>query len=118
MPNSATFAHVVIDCADPDRLASFWSPMLGVAVHARWMQYVMLEPTMEGGPAFAFQKVAEAKAGKNRVHVDLTVDDLEAETARAKDLGATFVDEHSEPNIVTARVMADPEGNEFCFITG
>lgn len=116
MPNSATFAHVVIDCADPVRLASFWSAMLGAPVHARWKQYVMLEPTLEGGPAFAFQKVAEAKAGKNRVHVDLTVDDLEAETARAAGLGATFIEEHSEPNAVTARVMADPEGNEFCLV--
>lgn len=115
MPNSATFAHVVIDCADPDRLASFWSAMLGVAVEGKWKQYVMLESTVAGGPALAFQRVPEAKAGKNRVHVDLTVDDLEAESSLACELGATVVDEHVDV-AVTARIMNDPEGNEFCLV--
>jgi hypothetical protein len=31
------------------------------------------------------------------------------------ELGGATVEEHSEGG-VTARVMADPEGNEFCFV--
>jgi hypothetical protein len=35
----------------------------------------------------AFQKVPGAKAGENRVHFDVDVDDLDAATARIGELG-------------------------------
>ncbi|MET8979016.1 VOC family protein [Streptomyces sp. NPDC004539] len=69
----------------------------------------------DGVPALVFQRVGEAKTGKNRVHVDLTVADLEAATRHPLALGALVVDETIEDG-VTARVMADPEGNEFCLV--
>ena len=84
-------SHLVIDCTDADRLAEFWSEALGVEVAARWHQYVMLTPTSEGAPAVAFQEVPEPKQGKNRVHVDLEVADLDEASARdrgARRLGA------------------------------
>ncbi|MGW0703121.1 VOC family protein [Streptomyces sp. NPDC002867] len=108
-------SHIVMDCADPERLAAFWSDLVGVQIKTRWRQYVILAPSGDGVPALVFQRVGEAKMGKNRVHVDLTVVDLEAATRHALALGALVIDETTEDG-VTARVMADPEGNEFCFV--
>src|SRR5437899_1679643 len=46
-----------------------------------------------------------AKTVKNRVHLDLTADDLDGERARLVELGA---------RVVTGVMLRDPEGNEFC----
>jgi predicted enzyme related to lactoylglutathione lyase len=62
------------------------------------------------------QQVPEAKQGKNRMHLDLHVEDLESATARAVELGASQVDEHRRPTFMW-RVFQDPEGNEFCIAT-
>ena len=108
-------AHIVIDCHDPQALAAFWSAALGVPVAYEWHQYVMLGVTGDGHPGLAFQRVPEPKQGKNRVHLDLTVDDLDRSQASVEALGGTFVEEHGEAS-VTVRVMADPEGNELCLV--
>ena len=108
-------SHLVIDCTDADRLAVFWSEALGVEVAARWKQYVMLTTTVDGGPALAFQEVPEPKQGKNRVHVDLEVADLEEAWARVEALGGTVIEDHEEDD-VHVRVVADPEGNELCLV--
>lgn len=108
-------SHIVLDCADPERLAAFWSQLVDVQVKTRWSQFVVLEPSADGSPALVFQRVGEVKTGKNRVHVDLTVADLDAATSHALALGAHVIDETTEDG-VTARVMADPEGNEFCLV--
>lgn len=110
-----TFAHVVIDCADPERLAEFWSQALGVEVAMRWHQYVILHGAGESQPGLAFQRVPEPKAGKNRVHLDLMVDDLDRAQARVEALGGRFLETHAE-SAVAVRVMADPEGNELCLV--
>ena len=109
------FAHVVVDCHDPGRLAGFWSQVLGVDVAYEWHQYVILKSGAAGHPALAFQKVPEPKAGKNRVHLDVAVDDLDTAQARVEALGGSFVVEHGEDS-VTVRIMADPEGNELCLV--
>jgi predicted enzyme related to lactoylglutathione lyase len=107
--------QVTIDCADPDRLAGFWSALLGVEVLGRQHQYVHLAAQPSRGVGLAFQKVADPRAGKNRVHLDFLVDDLEAATAHAVELGATKL----EPHTMDGHhwwVVADPEGNELCLI--
>lgn len=109
------FAHIVIDCLDPERVATFWSGALGVPVQYRWHQYVMLKPTAGGHPGLAFQGVPEGKQGKNRVHLDLAVDDLDRAQRAAEALGGTLLHEHQQDG-VTVRVMADPEGNELCLV--
>ncbi|CAL9557258.1 VOC family protein [Streptomyces sp. enrichment culture] len=67
------------------------------------------------GRRLLFQRVPEAKTGKNRVHLDVHSTDggREAEVARLEALGASVVRRVKEQGGEWA-VMADPEGNEFC----
>jgi hypothetical protein len=62
-----------------------------------------------------FLEVPEAKAGKNRLHLDLSPDDQAAEVERIRDLGAmpVSVGQSGDEDWV---VLADPEGNEFCVL--
>lgn len=66
-------------------------------------------------PRVYFQEVPEAKAAKNRVHLDVRVkdDDVAATVARLVERGATFLhDGQQGPHRWVT--LADPEGNEFC----
>jgi predicted enzyme related to lactoylglutathione lyase len=53
---------------------------------------------------------------KNRVHLDLRVADVEAATARVHELGARVLRDVREHG-GWFRVLADPEGNEFCLVS-
>ncbi|MBK5289367.1 MAG: VOC family protein [Acidimicrobiia bacterium] len=107
---------VVVDCLDPEPLAEFWSAVLGVEIAFVEDDWASLRSAGPGHPRVAFQKVPETKRGKNRLHLDVWVPDLEAATVAAEALGATrlgrLVHESPEP----FQVMADPAGNEFCFV--
>lgn len=109
---------VTVDAGDPRRLANFWSEMLGYKVVYDSPEEVAIDKVDESGPEVLFIKVPEAKAGKNRIHFDLTPDDQAAEVERALALGATHVEigQERDPD-VTWKVLADPEGNEFCILT-
>ena len=71
---------VTFDCHDPVMLASFWQRLVGGEVEratadADWV-------ALSDVPVFGhlgFQKVPEGKAVKNRVHLDLDVDDTASE---------------------------------------
>ena len=67
------------------------------------------------GRRLLFNRVPEAKTGKNRLHIDLHAgrDRRPAEVARLEGLGATFVRDVKEQGGQWA-LMQDPEGNEFC----
>lgn len=67
------------------------------------------------GRRLLFQRVPEAKSGKNRLHLDLHPggDRREQEVARLEGLGASVLRRVREPGGEWV-VMADPEGNEFC----
>ncbi|MFE0801476.1 VOC family protein [Streptomyces sp. NPDC058812] len=67
------------------------------------------------GRRLLFQRVPEAKAGKNRLHLDLHPGEgrREAEVARLEALGASVLRQVKEPGGEWV-MMADPEGNEFC----
>jgi predicted enzyme related to lactoylglutathione lyase len=107
---------IVFDCADPELLARFWGELLGVAVAYRDPTWVALERTPQGGRV-AFQPVPEPKAVKNRVHVDLLVDELVDSTAAAVAIGATTVGGVVAEHNGSYQVLRDPEGNEFCLVT-
>jgi hypothetical protein len=89
----ATGIQVVIDCADPARLAGFWAAALGYKLQdpppgfATWQDVLEAEGVPESewnsasavvdpdqrGPRVYFQRVPEPKTVKNRLHLDLNV---------------------------------------------
>ncbi len=105
--------HVTFDCAEPRRLAEFWQQATGGEIGEDWDEFVTLRTPQLGVPHLAFGRVAEVKAGKNRVHLDFATDDRATEVARLQQLGATVLAEHEVPGL-TWTVLADPDGNEFC----
>jgi predicted enzyme related to lactoylglutathione lyase len=105
-------ADIIIDCADPSRLASFWADILGRQIAGNKGPYVWLERS-PGAIGVGFQQVTEPKANKNRVHFDVAVRDLVGATARIEALGGRLVPGYESGGFL---VMADPEGNEFCLI--
>jgi len=146
--------QVTFDARDPRALSSFWRDVLGY-VHptppgvelaagtdplAAWDEFLersgvpqerrnsasAVEDPDGEGPRLFFQRVAEDKVAKNRVHLDVRAAPglegeermaaLEAECERLVALGATRV-ERFEPALPMGSghiVMTDPEGNEFC----
>ena len=69
--------EIVVDCSNPESLARFWQAMIGGEVVVESGDWVVLDGD-EDGFFFGFQKVPEAKAGKNRIHFDVEVDDIES----------------------------------------
>src|SRR5881409_1133022 len=108
--------QIVMDCADPARLAAFWAAALpGYALQPAPAGFESWEAFLEAqavpkelwnsrsaivgdGPRLFFQQVPEPKTAKNRVHLDLRAaadvapegraDALEAECTRLLALGA------------------------------
>jgi predicted enzyme related to lactoylglutathione lyase len=106
---------LVLDCADPDRLAQFWSEALDYANVGSAGAYVALYPRLGSGPKLLLQGVTEAKTAKNRMHLDIEVPDIHREVDRLVALGASRLkDEPCSEHGSTWVLMADPEGNEFC----
>ena len=69
------------------------------------------------GPRIFFLKVPEAKAAKNRWHLDIGVPtDMHQRADELVELGATIVGEFNEPEGHWITLL-DPEGNEFCIQT-
>ena len=127
----ARLGDIVFDCERPASLARWWASTLeGYSVapydsaeleRLRDMGVfdpeddpsVVVEPSSGDGPRYLFKGVPEPKRNKNRLHLDLRSDDLEAELALLVDRGAVEL-YRIESNVT----MADPEGNEFCINTG
>lgn len=142
------FWQLTIDANDPARLAAFWrqalayAPAPPTAPETTWWTHYrerlgdetefadrLFDPDGLRPPIW-FQRVPEAKAGKNRVHLDLyptgrdttmpqeeRVALVDAKVAELVGLGATVerTDRDDDPDDpVYYVVMHDPEGNEFC----
>lgn len=106
--------EVCIDVVDPRPVAAFWSALLDYTCSddldtARW---VHLAPPA-GLPVLNLQRVPESKETKNRLHLDVFVDDPFEWIERAEALGATRLRLHDHDEDWFC-VMADPAGNEFC----
>ena len=134
--------QVAIDCADPERLATFWATVLGYVVdappagYASWQDFsrsaggmgeswsAVVDPA-GAGPRVLFHRVPEPKVGKTRVHLDVRVSaagevsaetwrhQVDAEVARLQTLGGIHLRTEEDEHDYFA-VMTDPEGNEFC----
>jgi Glyoxalase-like domain len=99
---------LVVDSAEPAAQASWWGDVYGAEiVHHDDYSTVQVVPGM---PILTmdFVKVPEPKVGKNRVHWDVSVAELEPLVAA----GATVVTPMGDGR--RWHVMADREGNEFC----
>ncbi len=143
----ATGVQVVFDCASPSRVAEFWRDALGYQLQpppagfesweafltdagvpeSEWDSASAVIDPAGAGPRLFFQRVPEPKAGKNRVHLDISASkgpsvtpDLEerkamvrAEVTRLIGIGATEVRDGEELGGFWV-VMRDVEDNEFC----
>jgi hypothetical protein len=136
--------QITFDCVEPERVARFWSEVLGYVVppppegFAGWDEFDRAVPPGYQGPAFAscadptgagprlfFQRVPEGKVVKNRVHLDVRVGAglvgaerlaaLEAACARLIPLGAVRgLLQVADDENESCLGMQDIEGNEFC----
>ena len=76
-----TLGMITFDSLDPGPLATWWAAQLGgniVEENDGWF-YIVAVP--DSATNFAFQKVPDPTAGKNRIHLDLGSPDLDAEVA-------------------------------------
>jgi predicted enzyme related to lactoylglutathione lyase len=108
----AAIVDVIIDCSDPESLASFWADLPGRPIAGRKGPYVWLV-RLGAESGLGFQRVLEPKLGKNRVHLDVSGPDLSALRARIIALGGREIDGFEDGGFL---VMVDPEGNEFCVV--
>ena len=110
---------IEIDALDPSRMLSFWAAATGYVVSGdrcdppTGAKYVL--PFTDGTPrdldlipGLRFVNAADPKRVKNRLHLDLHVQNAEASRDRLLAAGARVLQWDSE------HVLADPEGNEFC----
>jgi hypothetical protein len=109
-----TLGNVTLDCADPVKVASFWSAALGRPIDDGASDgFVSIGREDDGQVGWFFIKVPEGKAVKNRVHFDLHARDREAAVAQLVDLGAERKEDFDESG-ARWTVMLDVERNEFC----
>lgn len=108
----------VIDVPDLNQGVEFWSAALDAAEEilpeASQPVYRRLRlPDSE--VRILLQRTNDAKTSKERMHLDLESDDMEAEVKRLESLGATRWD-HQQERGFEFWVMRDPWSNEFCVL--
>ncbi|MFC8916525.1 VOC family protein [Streptomyces sp. NPDC057116] len=115
-------SELVIDAADPERLAAFWSEVLGyVEIEREDDGSIAIGPPGAGfggpQPVLVIGPTSEPRAGKLRLHIDVSATDRdqEAELERLLALGAEPADV-GQSGTESWHVLADPEGNEFCLL--
>lgn len=110
--------HFVIDVPDLDQGVSFWSAALNAVdeplpEHSRHIYRQLRLPDSE--IRILLQKTSDQKSSKERMHLDLEADDIEAEVRRLEALGAIRWDHQAERGF-EFWVLRDPWGNEFCVL--
>ncbi|CAL9312942.1 VOC family protein [Streptomyces sp. SudanB182_2057] len=116
--DTGPIAAVVVDCADPREMARFWDRAIDWTLHEVTDDLAVLRSAHGVGPYLEFVRTPDTKSVWNRVHLDIAPyrgDDLAAEGARLRALGAT--DPGIDQSALSWTVLADPEGNEFCLLT-
>ena len=108
---------IVIDCNDIEVMTNFWCAALRYQLRGDVGHYRAIVAPNNDEPRIIMQRVPEKRVGKNRLHIDIHVDDIEREAVRIVGLGAsrsvtTPIDEVGSHWIR----MFDPEGNEFCIV--
>lgn len=110
---SVSIGMITVDTTDAASLAQWWAEQTGgevVEENDGWFVVVQLP---QDGPRLAFQRVEDPTPGKNRIHLDVVTDDLDAEVTRLLAAGASHVADQEMPGFRWI-VLADPDGNQFC----
>ncbi|GLW72505.1 glyoxalase [Kitasatospora phosalacinea] len=114
------YVAVTFDCPDPAELARFYGEALDLPTLYSGEDFVLIG--REGAPGLGFSRIADYRrptwpdpAEEKRAHLEFSVDDLEAATARMLKLGATEPDTQPSPD--RWRVLLDPSGHPFCLTT-
>jgi predicted enzyme related to lactoylglutathione lyase len=104
---------VTFDCAHPPELAAWWAEQFdGTTQELIPEEFVaVIRPE---GPRLGFQKVPDPTPGKNRVHLDFSAADVDAEVSRLVTAGASEVGRHRIGENFRWVVLNDPAGNAFC----
>lgn len=110
--------HFVIDVDDLDQAVTFWTAALEateepVSPDSRHVCRKLRLPDSE--IRVLLQRTEDLKVSKERMHLDLETDDVEAEVKRLEGLGATRWD-HQQERGFDFWVMRDPWANEFCVL--
>ncbi|MFF7950383.1 VOC family protein [Streptomyces griseorubiginosus] len=124
-PSSARVSTVVLDARDAHELAAFYRRLLGYVVRAEEPHWVLIGPPPGTvGTSLAFETEPDyvppvwptRRPGDQQMmlHLDIEVDDLEAEAARAVAEGARLADHQPQDDV---RVLYDPSGHPFCLWT-
>jgi predicted enzyme related to lactoylglutathione lyase len=117
-PHRSRLCHFVVDVDDLDRGVSFWSAALGateegISAASRPIYRRLRLP--DSDIRVLLQRTDDAKTSKERMHLDIETDDVEAEVARLEALGAARWD-HQQERGFDYWVMHDPWRNEFCVV--
>ena len=109
--------HIVIDAHDLPALARFWAHVLDWRILSEREREVVIGPDETAPVGLCFMPVADEKAVKNRLHLDLAPGSAgrDAEVERILALGARRVD-IGQTGRESWTVLADPEGNELCVL--
>jgi predicted enzyme related to lactoylglutathione lyase len=109
---------LAFDANEPQRLATFWSGVLGWEMVDEAEGGFAVLPNGDTAFRIEFFPTEAPKTGPNQMHFDLKSESLEqqrATVARALELGGRHLDIGQGPDVEHV-VMADREGNEFCVI--
>ncbi len=122
---SATLGAVVLSTPRPLELAAFYADLLGWQTVDAEPDWVRLRDPERERPGLSFQLEpadvppdwpASAGGVQMQAHLDVAVDDLDAETERAVSLGASVATHQPTDDV---RVLRDPHGHVFClFLPG
>ena len=109
---------IVVDCADPGALASFYEELLGMQRVQDEGDWVVIGDAADR-PGVAFARVPDFRPPTWPVgdrpqhrHFDVAVADLDRAEEAVLRLGATRLPGGGE----TCRVFADPVGHPFCLV--
>lgn len=110
--------HFVIDCDDLDRASEFWCAALDAVDEGANPASIHVYRRLrlpDSDIRVLLQHTTDQKCGKERMHLDIETDDVEAEVQRLEALGATRWD-HQQERGYDFWVLRDPWFNEFCVL--
>lgn len=108
-----TLGMINFDTSDPESLGQWWAEQTGAQIVQNHDGGFVVVAGGNLSLLLAFQKVPDPTPGKNRVHLDVSTPDLEAEVERLQAAGATLVGRRGDESFRWV-TMADPDGNQFC----